>query len=164
MILLLFWLNSFQVWMFPFSTLKGDAREHYKEMRAAESQLCFGGCSNSQHTINITEQEEFHKQPQETSEVEFRSRNSQVEGISLTCPSPYSDKITPRPLGLFPLQIPGAEGLEKPFDSPVSLKNIHVQTETPTCCFKSAFSTFCITKIAENIFTPSLCPKNSYTH
>lgn len=36
-----------------------------------------------------------------------------------------------------------------------------MQTEPPTCCFKSAFSGFCFTEIAQNIFTPSLCPKNS---
>lgn len=54
--------------------------------------------------------------------------------------------------------------IEKPFGSTVSLKNICVQRETPTCLFKSAFGSFCITKIAQNIFTSSSCPKNLYGH
>lgn len=94
--------------------------------------------------------------------MEFRSRNSKVEEISLILSKPTVIKPPPNPSAGSPVQIFGAEVVEKPFDSAVPLKNIHVQTETPTCYLKSAFCSFCTTKIAQNKFTPSLCPKNSY--
>lgn len=54
--------------MFPFSILKGDVQGAVtQKWEAAESQLCFGRRSNSQHQELLTQltsqgQEEFHKQ------------------------------------------------------------------------------------------------------